>query len=363
MTHGVLPFDLSTVAAPMVNQSDLPFRILVRRYKTSLVYTQMLLPERLLNDQEYLEFHTKGLRDYSDTPVVVQLCGNDPETVVKAARKVVGNADAIDLNLGCPQEAARDGHYGGYLLDKKDWPLVESVVSALSNALPVPVSAKLRLCQNTPTTPDLGARLEAAGAAWLTLHARHVSARRRRQGAADLAQVRALKERVAVPVVSNGNVRVWEDVGTNAAETGADGVMVGEALLANPCLFAGITPDPVTIALEYVEICRAYPGTATIQTVQTHVRHFVDHQCGRRPWYSKFRAALGRCGSLDEIETLLRVKVQRWRGLTPLVSDDVPPAVINAVGSDNERGNTEASGAVPDEEGLDETFAALALAD
>ncbi|KAI0666965.1 FMN-linked oxidoreductase [Trametes maxima] len=398
MAQGSFPFDLSTIAAPMVNQSDLPFRILVRRHKTSLVYTQMLLPERLLNDQEYLEFHTRGLRDYPDTPVVVQLCGNDPETVVKAARKVVCNADAIDLNLGCPQESARDGHYGGYLLNKKDWPLVESIgstpiyahfgkehpsppplraecdhiehaknrhslpVSALSNSLPVPVSAKLRLCQNTATTPDLGARLEAAGAAWLTLHARHVSARRRRQGAADLAQVRALKERVAVPVVSNGNVRVWEDVGRNAAETGADGVMVGEALLANPCLFAGITPDPVAIALEYLEICRAYPGTATIQTVQTHVRHFVDHQCGRRPWYSKFRAVLGGCGSLDEIETLLRVKVQRWRGLAPLVSDETLPTVLDVVDSDDEQGDTEAGGAVPEDEGLDETFTALGLA-
>ena len=87
--------DLSYIAAPMVNQSDLPFRILVRRYGASLVYTQMLLPERLLNDQEYLEFHRRGLQDTLDTPVVVQLCGNDPDVVVRAARTVVDKADAI----------------------------------------------------------------------------------------------------------------------------------------------------------------------------------------------------------------------------------------------------------------------------
>ena len=148
--------DLSRIAAPMVNQSDLPFRLLVRRYNASLVYTQMLLPERLLEDQEYLEFHTRGLRDGGDTPVVVQLCGNDPDLVVRAARKVVYNADAIgahsgpcmrgmlrthcrcalrrvDVNLGCPQDAARDGHYGGYLLGQKDWPLVESIGMCLSS--------------------------------------------------------------------------------------------------------------------------------------------------------------------------------------------------------------------------------------
>ena len=87
--------DLSYIAAPMVNQSDLPFRILVRRYGASLVYTQMLLPERLLYDQEYLEFHRRGLQDALDTPVVVQLCGNDPDIVVRAARTVVDKADAI----------------------------------------------------------------------------------------------------------------------------------------------------------------------------------------------------------------------------------------------------------------------------
>ena len=87
--------DLSYIAAPMVNQSDLPFRTLVRRYNASLVYTQMLLPDRLLNDQEYLEFHKRGLKGTQDTPVVVQLCGNDPEIAVRAARTLVDRTDAI----------------------------------------------------------------------------------------------------------------------------------------------------------------------------------------------------------------------------------------------------------------------------
>ena len=43
-----------------------------------------------------------------------------------------------------------------------------------------------------------------------------------------------LKETVDVPVVSNGNVRTWEDVQENRRTTGADGVMVGETLLGNP---------------------------------------------------------------------------------------------------------------------------------
>lgn len=43
-------------------------------------------------------------------------------------------------------------------------------------------------------------------------------------------------------------------------------------------LFANIVPDPVQISLEYLNICRDYPGTATMSTVQTHVRHFIEFQ-------------------------------------------------------------------------------------
>ncbi|KIJ11169.1 hypothetical protein PAXINDRAFT_171866 [Paxillus involutus ATCC 200175] len=312
--------DLTYISAPMVNQSDAPFRLLTRRYGATLTYTQMLDPHKLLNDHDYLEFHLRDLQsthpgwDPCARPVVVQLCGNDPETVVKAARQVQTYCDGIDLNLGCPQEHARDGHFGGYLLNKKDWPLVECIVSAMSHSLTVPSSAKIRLCPSAKTT-DFGHLLEHAGASWVTLHARHVSAKRRRQGAADLDAVRELKEALAVPVVSNGNVRAFSDIRNNVAYTRADGAMVGETLLGNPCLFSGSDiQDPVLISLEYLDICKLLPHVATLKTIQAHVRYIIEFQCVRRPWYSKFRLALSNCESLDDIEALLLGKVTRWRG-------------------------------------------------
>ena len=107
-------------------------------------------------------------------------------------------------------------------------------VSGMSHSFNVPVSAKIRLCQPVTKTVDLALRLEAFGASWVTLHARTVSARRRRQGAADLSEVKTLKQALRVPVISNGNVRVCSDIQENLAYTGADGIMVGETLLGNP---------------------------------------------------------------------------------------------------------------------------------
>ncbi|KIJ61601.1 hypothetical protein HYDPIDRAFT_176966 [Hydnomerulius pinastri MD-312] len=305
----------------MVNQSDAPFRLLTRRYGATLTYTQMLDPNQLLNDREYLEFHLRDLQsthhgwDVYTRPVIVQLCGNDPEVVVKAAKQVQTYCDGIDLNLGCPQEHAREGHFGGYLLNKKDWPLINSIVSAMSHSLAVPSSAKIRLCASAKTV-DLGRLLEHAGASWVTLHARHVSAKRRRQGAADLDAVQELKDALTVPVVSNGNVRTFSDIHDNMAYTRADGAMVGETLLGNPCLFSGDDiRDPVHMSLEYLDICKVLPEVTTLKTIQAHVRHIIEFQCVRRPWYSKFRLALNECDSVDEIEALLRGKAGKAPGV------------------------------------------------
>ena len=119
----------------------------------------------------------------------------------------------------------------------------------MSHSFTVPVSAKLRLCQPAPKTLDLAQRLEACGVSWIALHARTVSARRRRQGAADLNEVKRLKDHVRVPIISNGNVRVWDDVFENLQYTGADGIMVGESLLGNPwfvCCISSCPSDPMT---------------------------------------------------------------------------------------------------------------------
>lgn len=60
----------------------------------------------------------------------------------------------------------------------------------------------------------------------------------RRKGLAKLSHIRAVKQAVSVPVLSNGNVRAWEDVLKNMRFTGADGIMTAEGVLADPSLFS-----------------------------------------------------------------------------------------------------------------------------
>ncbi|SPO19782.1 related to tRNA dihydrouridine synthase [Ustilago trichophora] len=255
-------------AAPMVGQSDLPFRLQTVRNGATSTWTQMYLATDLNVDRDMLDTLCKSLelgkaspenliRSTKNplvgqtAPQIVQLAGNDTQQLVEAARKVAHLADGIDLNLGCPQRHAAQGHYGAYLLPKQSWPLLTEIVSSLAQAVDVPVTTKIRLTVPKEQTPQLAVELARAGSSLVTLHPRFASSVRRRKGLADLEMVAQVKKALQAEgllrsadqpsgdtvVISNGNVRCWDDIVTNIVSTGASGVMVGETLLENPALF------------------------------------------------------------------------------------------------------------------------------
>eukprot|EP01036_Dinobryon_divergens_P038897 gene38897-51133_t len=129
------------IVAPMVDQSELAYRLLCRKYGAELVFTQMIHSGSFLMSAEYRRevFTTVP----SDRPLIAQFCGNDPEMILQAAKMIENSCDAIDINLGCPQGIAKRGHYGAYLMEELD--LLTSIVSTLSKGLKIPVTCKTRI--------------------------------------------------------------------------------------------------------------------------------------------------------------------------------------------------------------------------
>ena len=159
------------VIAPMVNQSELAFRLLVRKLSGNrLCYTPMLHARMFVDSPQYRKEQFESCAE--DRPLITQFCGNDPKILLQAALLVQDHCDGVDINLGCPQKIAKRGRYGAYLL--KETELLESIVSTLSKGLRIPVSCKIRLV----TAPDLGPtlalarKLENAGCKFLTVHGR-----------------------------------------------------------------------------------------------------------------------------------------------------------------------------------------------
>ena len=259
-----------TVLAPMVNQSERAFRLLARQHGAALCFTPMLHSTLFATSEHYRldNFDASA----QDRPLITQFCGDDPATLLAAASLAQqGECDAIDLNCGCPQAIARRGHYGAFLLDEPD--LIVRIVETLAapGALRVPVMVKMRLLPSLDDTIALATRLQAAGASALTLHGRTREQKCRVE--ADWAAIAAVKRALSIPLIANGGIERHEDLERCLQVTGADAVMVSEAALENPAIFAGAPTTRATqlrSTREYITLARAHPPRST-SVVKSHL--------------------------------------------------------------------------------------------
>ncbi|EEF29128.1 tRNA-dihydrouridine(16/17) synthase [NAD(P)(+)]-like [Ricinus communis] len=259
------------LVAPMVDNSELPFRMLCRKYGADAAYTPMLHSRIFTENEKYRtqEFTTCN----EDRPLFVQFCANDPDILLEAARKVEPYCDYVDINLGCPQRIARRGNYGAFLMD--NLPLVKSLVEKLALNLNVPVSCKIRLFPKLDDTISYARMLEEAGCSLLAVHGRTRDEKDGKKFRADWKAIKAVRNAVKIPLLANGNVRHMDDVRNCLEETGADGVLSAESLLENPALFAGFRTaewvvgdeestrdgklDQADLLVEYLKLCEEYP--------------------------------------------------------------------------------------------------------
>jgi tRNA-dihydrouridine synthase len=238
------------IAAPMVEHSSLPFRLLVRKHGADLAFTQMMHAKLFASNEKYRSNcsdwvnynHVNGDHEMEenayrlDRPIIVQFAGDDPDALVEAGRYIQDTVSAIDLNLGCPQKIAKRGNYGAFLLEQPE--LATQVLSKLVQELRCPITAKVRILSNEKQTLELCKRFEGCGISMLTVHGRVKTSLKQQTGEADWDIIRKVKCALTIPVVANGGIECYDDAVRCLEHTGADAVMSAEALLENPKLFS-----------------------------------------------------------------------------------------------------------------------------
>lgn len=259
------PIDLrekALVVAPMVDQSDLPFRLLCRQYGSNLAVTPMIHAKLFCTCQTYREnfFNlTKGTPK-EDRPLLAQLCGSDEDYVLETALQLQPFVDGIDLNCGCPQNIAKRGHYGAFLLEQPE--RLVPLVQRLSDRLDIPVSVKVRILPaGREASLDLYQELVEAGASLLTIHGRTRLQKGHLTGPTDWNIIRDAVELLDVPVLANGSLSSIEEIHQCLETTGAAGVMCAEALLEHPALFSGSprTVGRLDLCYQYLDLAQEYP--------------------------------------------------------------------------------------------------------
>jgi nifR3 family TIM-barrel protein len=230
--------DPPVVLAPMAAVTNPPFRRICREMGAGLVVTEMIYGKGLAEGQpksmEMLDIRPE------EHPVCVQIYGKDPAELAEAARVVeAAGADAVDLNMGCPMRKVVSSGHGAALLRTPG--KVEEIFRAMTEAVSIPVTGKIRAGWEDANAIDVARAIEAGGGAAVTIHGRTRS--EKYDGHVDLAIVRELKKSVGIHVIGNGDVADWVSARRMFALTGCDAVMVARGCLGNPWAFTEIAAD------------------------------------------------------------------------------------------------------------------------
>ena len=225
--------------APMEDVTDIGFRLLCKRFGTSMVYTEFVSAEALIRDVKSTQ--QKLTISNEERPVGIQIYGRDVDAMVEAA-KIVEQAgpDLIDLNFGCPvKKVAGKGAGAGML---QNIPKLLEITRKVVDAVKLPVTVKTRLGWNQDQLiiTELAEQLQDCGIQALTIHGR--TRAQMYTGEADWTLIGEVKRnpRIHIPIIGNGDITSPEEAKQAFERYGVDAIMVGRATFGRPWIFKEI---------------------------------------------------------------------------------------------------------------------------
>ena len=228
-----------TVLAPMAGIGNSSFRKIIKKMGCGLIYAEMVSDKAIFyNNKKTLDML---YMEDSERPITQQIFGSDKESFVEAAKYIYENMepDIIDINMGCPvPKVAIRSQAGSALL--KNPAKIKEIVSSVVNAVPIPVTVKIRSGWDSEhiNAVEVAKICEEAGASAICIHPRTRS--QGYSGKADWSIIKAVKEVVSIPVIGNGDILNIYDAKRMIDETGCDAIMIGRGVLGNPWLIKQI---------------------------------------------------------------------------------------------------------------------------
>jgi len=310
MKIAYLQLSNNIILAPMAGITDLPYRLVMKRFGAGMVFTEMVSANGLIRAGK----RTRELlrSNPAERPLGIQLFGDDPAVLAQAAVLVRDDGELLDLNLGCPVNKVVRSGAGSALL--RDPAKVGRIVAAVRRAWDRPLTVKIRSGWDQGSLNYLEVARIAVdeGADAVALHPRPRS--QGFAGRADWEHIRRLKAALTVPVIGSGDIFSADDALAMQEQTGCDALMIGRGGYGNPWLIRDILlrqrgeePVPPTpeeraeIALWHLELfCETFGEAKAISDMRKHLCWYCRGLAGA----AAFRTAVNHTPSVPELRRL-----------------------------------------------------------
>lgn len=321
-THNQSPWRFNT--APCMDWTDRHcrffWRLMTRRAR---VYTEMVTTGALIHgdSQRHLQFNDE------EHPVALQLGGSSPKELAIAAKMGADfGYDEINLNCGCPSDRVQNGAFGACLM--REPLLVRDCVSAMNDAVAIPVTVKHRLGIDDDNSynivRDFVGTVAQGGSHVFIAHARNawlkgLSPKENREvPPLKYDWVYRLKQDFPeLTIVLNGGITSLDDSQRHLEYV--DGVMLGREAYQNPWLLSQVDaqlfdePQPGVRRLDVAEWLMPYLDSTIADGGR--VNHVLRHVLGlyqRQPGGKLFRRLLSEgMHKPDATPDLFRAAVER----------------------------------------------------
>ena len=304
---GNVELENNLILAPMAGVTNLPFRIICKKFGPGMVCTEMASAKAMFyNDQKTKRLlNTQGEK----RPVSFQIFGSEEESMGYAAKILSKFADIIDINMGCPApKVVKNGDGSKLLLDLEKAKRIMAQVVKNSN---VPVTVKIRMGWDKEhiVATEVAKIAEEIGISAITIHGRTRS--EFYTGKADWDIIKKVKESVNIPVIGNGDVVDEETAYQMFEKTGVDGIMIGRGSFGNPWIFRNIkyyletgeklplpsNQEKLDIIKEHINLAVNEKGDIAIKELRKHIAWYTKNLKNS----SEFRNSINTIETKDEL--------------------------------------------------------------